>query len=563
MTFIALTDAEVDAKSPIDDALMGKIQENFNDLDSRVVTAGNSPFVFELNGPLSVIRNYRRSLAYGLINKEFTPTICRMLLKKSGTSGNLTIDIRKHTRPNTPITGISHQYTGGSTGVAQQGSALATQSISRATTAINTQSITQPKTVLNVQSIVQVQGTNLWRYNLDVAPDSDWAVGDSFTAASCTAGGNNGTFTIAELNQDGYPSVVVTNASGVAQTGAAGTCALLLFSYNYTNPVGTQFVAGEFALFSSHTAGANDGTYALFKVNQGGNNVWIKHASGVTQGGAAGTLNAHRWVYNFTGAASVTDYIENEYAKMASHTTGSNNGNFRIVGVNVGGNNIIVYNEAGATQAGILGSVNTNRWKYNMPSDPSSDVAAADTIYASGHTNALNDGSFTVKEVTSSAIIVYNEAGVAQGGTAGTVSSTKKLIKFASDMSASYTTDSYIEMLGTVSGYYAIGRTKAPFKVIQVNRGGGANYNVVIDAAVVPAAPSQASPAGHVILEMKSIFSVVPSIAAAVLSLIPQYNLSTVSTDLLTGVVSATEPLMLYITEMHAGTPEDLTVVIS
>ena len=215
MTFVALTAEEIDAKSPLDDALFEKIKDNFDDLDSRVVTAGNSPFVWEINGPLNVIKNFKRSIAFGLVNKEFTPSVCRFMLKRSGISGNIAFDIRKHTRPLTPITGIEHQYSASTSSIAQQGTSSSTQSIERSYTQINTQSITHAKSALNVQSIIAVQGTNRWRYNLDSTPDSYYAVGTYVTFASCTAGGNNGTFAIKEVNQDGYPCLVIENASGV------------------------------------------------------------------------------------------------------------------------------------------------------------------------------------------------------------------------------------------------------------------------------------------------------------------------------------------------------------
>lgn len=562
MAFVAITTAEADAKSPMDDTLWGKVKDNFDDLNSRVVTAGNSPFVWEIHGKLATIRNFKRSIAFGLVNKEFTPSICRFMLKKSGTSGTLSFDIRKHTAPLTPITGIDYQFSDSTLSVARV-SGASTQSIARSTAQISTQSISFAKAAANVTSIIQVIGTNLWRYNLDSTPDADWVIGKSVTFASCTTPANNGTFVIVEVNQSGYPSVVVTNASGVAQTSAAGTCQLKLMSYNFTNPVSSEFAAGESALFASHSDAANDGTLPVYAVNSGGNNLLVFNASGVAQGGAAGNTNVLRWKFAFSALASTTNFVVGEKAHMTTHTSGGNNGDFTITAVNLGGNNVTVYNTAGVAQGGAAGATDTNRWKYSLTNDPSAQITAGDTVRLSSHTSSNNDGTFTVKEVNNSAgtnVVVYNTSGVAQVGAAGLTATTKKLVKFLSDQSAVYTTDSYIEMQGCASGLYNFAGGREPFRVLQVNRGGGANFNVVIDA---PTASSQASPAGLVAVEMKSIFTVAPSLSASVTALSANENIKGTSTDIAATVIDAQTPLMLYLTSVMSGDPQDLTVSIA
>lgn len=563
MAFVALTAAEIDAKSPLDDALMEKIKDNFDDLNDRVITAGNSPFVWELHGPLREIADFRRSIGYGLVNKEFTPSVARFMLKKSGTSGSLAFDIRKHTRVNVAITGIDHQYSGATQSVGRVTGAT-TQSIARAASQISTQSITFAKAAINVESIVSV-GTNLWRYNLSSAPDSDWVIGDVVTFASCTNAANDGNFALVEINQNGYPSVVVSNGSGVAQTSAAGTCQIRIISYNFTNPVSTEFAAGEIATFASHTNANNDGALTIYAINQGGNNIWVKRTSsdGVVQAGVAGTVDTNRWKFNYSAAVSTTNFVVGEKAHMSGHTSGVNDGDFTITAVNSGGNNLVVYNSAGAVQAGSGGSGDTNRWKYALPTDPSSQVTAGDTVYMSGHTSGNNDGTFTVKEVNNSAannVVVYNVSGVAQAGVAGNVYTTRKLVKFLADQSANFTTDSYIEMLGCASGLYNAADSRAPFRVLQVNRGGGANYNVVIDN---PTAPSQANPAGMVATEMKSIFSSAPSLSSSVVGLTGNENIVGTSSSLVATAIAAQVPLMIYLTEVPSGDPQDLTILLA
>src|SRR3982751_5658510 len=131
MSFTALANAEVDAKSPMDDLLWGKVQADLDDLNSRVIAAGAAPFQYEVQGKLIRLTNYKRSIAMGVVNKEFTPTACRYLLKKSGSSA-LGFDLRYHTSPRTAITAISHQYNAATSSISRRGSALSTQSISRA-----------------------------------------------------------------------------------------------------------------------------------------------------------------------------------------------------------------------------------------------------------------------------------------------------------------------------------------------------------------------------------------------------------------------------------------------
>lgn len=559
MAFRSINADEVDAKSPIDDYLMDTVKQNDDDLNARLVTSGNSPFVWEINGPMRVLRNFKRSVGMTLINKEYTPIICRFALKKSGTSGNIAFDIRKHAALNLAIQGISHQFSGSTNSVARVAGA-STQSIARATAQVSTQSISYAKTSLNVQSIVQVPGTNLWRYNFSTTPDSDYSIGDTILFASCTSGGNNGAFAIKEINQSNGFNVVVNNASGVEQAGAAGTGQLLLFSYNFVNPVSSQFVAGESALFASHSTGGNNGTLPIYAVNSGGNNVWVKNASGAVQAGVAGTMDNLRWVYTYSVAVSTTFFVVGQLAHFESHSSGGNNGDFPITAVNSGGNNIVVYNTGGATQGGAAGSGTPNHWTYFLASDPSAQVAVADTILGAGHSTPFANGVYPVSAVDSSSVTVYNANGAAQGSAAGTVSTTRKLVKFSSDQSASFTLLSYIEMIGCPSSYYNVLNNKAPFRVLQINRGGGANYNVVID---VPYGPEQAGAAGMVAAEMKSIFSSSPSLAFSKAGLTGNENIVGVSSAIIAEAIPAQTPLKLYFTEIMGGQPRDFTVSLS
>jgi hypothetical protein len=392
--------------------------------------------------------------------------------------------------------------------------------------------------------------------------DSDWKIGTFVTFAGCTNSANNGTFSIVNVNQSGFPSIVVSNASGVAQTSAAGTADLCLWSYNYSNPVDSDFAVGEVALFASHTNESKNGSFTIHKINEAGNNVWVYNQNGAAQASPAGTLNTERWIFAYSAAVNTNEYVAGERALMASHTNAANNGNKLIIEVNRSGNNLIIYNPGGVVQGGAAGNATTNRWRYVLNTNPSSQVSVGDKVSFEGHTNAANNGIFEIKIVNNSGndLVIYNEAGVAQGSAAGAPRHTRKLVKFGSDQSSVFTTDSYFEMTGTVSGLYRATPNREQFKVLEVNRGGGANYNVVIDGGN---APSQASPAGFVSLEAKSIFIVPPSIPVDVTAEEPNKVLKIQSSNFVAGSISTNTPVMLYILEVPLGDPEDLTVILA
>lgn len=553
--------SQTDAKSPVDDNLMDSIRLDLNYLDG-LISGGNYAFSFGLDGQLIAAAGFKRAVDTVPLYKTFTPVTCRVGLRKSGASGQLKIDIRKHNEVKIPIIGIDHQYDQLTQSIANIAPALATQSISLATPTINTQSITFTKAAINVQSIILL-GNNRVRYNLATAPDADWAIGDSVTFAGCTTGANNGTFVLVDISQSGHPSVVISNASGVAQVSAAGTCQLQLMSYNYTNPVSSQFVAGEQCVFASHTTAANNGTKTIYAVNATGNNILVKNPTGVIQAGVLGNVSVGRWSYNYASAVSSPDFTVGEKAKMASHTTGANNGNFTITAINLSGNNIIVSNAAGVAQAGVAGTANTNRWIYTQPLDPSTQFSVGQNAQFENHTTPANNGIFVVKQINRSSLnnlVVYNENGVAQAGVVGNSRHLRKLIKFTADQSANFTTLSFIEMVGTISGLYVKADNRSPYSVLEINRGGGANYNVVIEPS--QAAPLQASPAGYVQTEMKSIFSVQPILSNDLTALEPNEWLQGSYTSFVAGDIASGSPLGLYILQMPNGDPQDLKVTL-
>ena len=501
--------SQTDFKSPIDDQLMDAIRLDLDDLDSRVSSIGNYAYQFKLNGPIgSVLLPYRR-IDGVLIPGARTFSEVKVYMEVPGNSGSLEVDIRKYTTTNPAITALSRQFTGSINSVTQV-SAVNTQSITRATTQISTQSISLFKSAINISSIILLPD-GFSRYNLASTPDvTAWIVGDSVTTASCTNAANDGTWTIVRINDDGGNNIVVKNNSAVAQTGSAGTIQLNAFAYNFTNPVNSMFVAGEKALFASHTSAVNDGSLTMYAVNSGGNNIVVKNSTGVVQGGVAGTVDVYRWSYNLSSSAG-TDFAVGETIDAASHTDPLNDGTtFTIAALNNGGNNVIIYNIVGLAQGGVAGTLTPNRWIYALASDPSSSFSVAQNCVVASTTSAANAGTFAVKEVNRSAtnnIVVHNVSGVAQGGAAGSLVHARMLVSFGTDQSATITTASRISLINL-----ATESNEGEYDVVEVNRGGGSNFNAVVE---MPSGVIQASPCGRVNFESKSFFSARPTLTVA------------------------------------------------
>ncbi len=559
MAFISLLPSQVDAKSPVDDTLMGTIKDDLDDLDSRFSTVKTFDYEFKINGDLSIlpIGKYRRRLDGGLVAAAGTFTRARLFLENPGVSGSLEIDIRKYNTTNVLIAALSRQYSAAINSVTQIAPALATQSISRFVAQINTQSISRWKSSINISSIILL-GANLVRINLASALDADWLVGDSITIASASSGANNVTATLVRINDDGGNNIVITNASGVAQTAAAGTVSLNAWAYNYVNPVSTTgFVATESVIFATHSTGANNGTFTIYAVNSGGNNIIIKNSAGVAQAGVAGTADTSRW--NYTYSASVAaDFVVGESARMASHSTGANNGDFVIRAVNSGGNNIIVSNAAGVAQGGVAGTANTTRWIYALPTDPTSSFSVGQTFIASGTTSALNSGTFTVKQINRSAVnnlVISNVNGVTQAGAVGTLDHTRMLVSFTADQSSIYTTASRVNIVDTVSPL-----NLGEFTALEINRGGGANYNVVIENAT---GVVQASPCGRINFESRSIFNTKPilTLPTNILNRTNRDLKYVTSTDFNSeATVTAGTILAMEFTQIPLGSPSDCVI---
>ena len=500
---------------------MRAIRADLYGLESGIQQAGAFDYQWKLNGWLKTLRNNdgtfsaRYRFDGTMLSKDVTFSACRALLERAGDSGTLEVDVRRYTNPNVSITSITHLFSSTVSSIARRGVTQSTQSIARVTSQISTQSVARWKSQHTVNTIILL-GDGLVQYNLSGTVDSDYVAGDTFTAASCTDAANNGTFTVVRVNNDGGNNLVVSNTSGVAQSSSAGTVDLDAWKFTYTNPVSSEFTAGEAATFASHTSGSNDGTFTIYAINQGGNNIIVKRSGCVAQASAAGNCNVNRWVFTLASSAP-SYYAVGEKALTSGHTSGGNDGSLTIVAVNSGGSNLVLYNTAGVAQAGVAGSIDTLRWVYTLTSDPttSSNVQVGDSVWTNDVTSAANRGEFTVKETNVSSgtnVVLYNASGAVQGGSAGTLYTHKVKVSFATDQSSYMTTSSRITLFHTSKNSHTPGNIDGEYDVVQVNRGGGSNYNAVISKYGAVALPG---PCGRVVLESKSLFDTRPSVTVS------------------------------------------------
>lgn len=515
-----ISTSQVDAKSPIDEALMGAIKADLEYLDTNQQAAGAFDYQWKVSGGLNALRwspftsfIRRNRIDGGLISKPTTFQECRALLEDAGSVGTLDIDVRAYTDIDAAITSIRALYTDAIQSIGRVGSSVNTQSIARTTAQIATQSIARWKASLNILSIVthSYDETNptlvkYMRVNLSGAPDIDW-LSAQVTISGASSGANNGTFYVVGVLDDAQNAILISNASGLDQNSAAGSADLEAWKFTFTNPVSTEFAAGETEAFlaAAHTSGANNGLFSIYKINQGGNNIITRTVGPVAQAGVAGNANVQRFTYT-AAAAVATDYAVDEYMLAAGHTSGANNGIFRITAVNTIANGVSVYNSLGVVQGGAAGTINTERWQYSFATDPSANVTAGDWIIFIATSSALNSGWFVVKEVNHAAgtnIVVANAGGILQGGAFGSAYTAKKKVSFAADQSSIITTDSRINITNTLY------LQEDDYDVVEVNRGGGANYNAIINTNDTA---EQFGAQGRVALESKSIFDTRPSL---------------------------------------------------
>lgn len=579
--FVPIPSTDLDFKSPIDETLMLQLMENdqflFDNLGGG--GGGGGPIQWKLNGPLSNLRGSIASLPEkgyrldgAMISTAQGWSRVRLGLSEVGTGGQVKIDIKRHVRVNHTITAIEHQMNLATQAIGRLGSPINTQAISLRTPTISTQAINRTKSQMNVQDIISL-GSNRWRLNIEggVLLDSDWAVGQAILISGATNATNNKQVTIDAINEDGHPSIIFTSATGVQEINSPAVVNLQMFTYVFVNPVDTAgFVVGESAIFAGHTTAANNGTRPIVRINDGGNNIIVYNttAGATTQAGVAGTVQTTRWVYTFGAPVLTTDYFVGEQILAATHTTGANNGSFLIRAINDGGNNIVVTNTAGVAQAGAAGTVNTHRWVYTFLTDPSLVSAVGDLFSGFSHTAPGNNVvGAEIKELNRLALnnlVIYNTAGVVQGAAVGSVRSEFVVISFIDDQSANYLVGrSFVTtkncFLAVNNGIY--------LELIEINRGGGANYNVVVKnplALTSATALTQAFAKGQIDYESRSLFSTLPTlIVSAEQFSADEPAFGGQSAVFHAGTVPANSIIAIDVLELPTGTPADLSIDLS
>lgn len=507
-----ITDQQTKAKEPLDEQLMDAIRLNLENFDTRLLTSVGADFSYRVNGNLDILSlgttpENGEDLDAAFIGQERTLQVASLFLNEMGAGGTLEIDIKRLKYLGRPISGITNIFTANTQSIARGSATLATQSITKAEADLATQSITYHKAVLNIDNIVQVTGSSLWRLNLvdGSVIDEDYVVGRYIEVAGATAGGNNGVFDIKQVNKDNGLNLVVENLAGAAQPAAGGTVQLLLVAYTFISAVPSNFVnEGEDFTAVGHTDPSNDGVFTAYKVNDGGNNILIyKTTSLVEQVGVAGQCESFIWQYNFLTAV-LGAFVIGEVAEFTGHTDPNNNGSFVIKDLNnSGGDNIVIYNTAGVAQGGVAGSVDTNRWVYALDGDPDGLVSVGDNVIMAGHDNAANDGTFSVVDVK---YLATNNVVIynAAGVVQAGANGTVDHTQKAITFRQDYSADFEAGKSSVQISNTYNGNNDGIFTVVDVNRAAISPYNIICE---LTSGFLQSGDDGQIFSEVRSIFT--------------------------------------------------------
>jgi len=553
---------QTDALSPIDDNLMDSIREDLDYLDGLLGGANASGIEWVINGDLDNAYFFSKPIDGLLQTKEFTPNKIAVTMKKGGTAGSVTVDVRKVESVNNPIVSVLSSYKSNTQSITRKGGAFTPSSIQRSTPAINTLQINLFESAYAVDSIVRGVGPSSWRINLATPIDTTYvAVGDSIEIASSTNPANDGIFQITEIDQDNYKSIVIFNDAGVQELSSPATAQTLVFEYVFTNPVDTfGYVVGESVALAGHTDPLNNGSFEIFGVNDSGNNLIIKNPAGDTQGGAAGTASSNRWALA-SGSSVSTNFVVGENTTAASFGNAGNNGVFEVVGVNSPNTNTLyVYNESAVADVSPAGTASPNRFEYNMGATIAGGVTVGQLVRAEAHTSSANDGDFEVVEVGASSVVVANDDGALQAGVAGTITCERKIIAFESDptaTSADLAIGSLMEFDNTNNPDFDQNDLLEPWEVIDINVSAG--FNVVIDAVGLE---ELNAPRGAWISLQNSILNNPVVLNSQVAGNRPYEYIATDSTDFISGDIPEGTKLGLFLKMEMEGSPQDLTVTI-
>lgn len=372
-----ITALQVTAKQPIDEKLMQAIRDDLYGLEADIVAAGAFDYQFKVNGYLAQLRANDGSFAA-------RHRLDGAMISKNTTFSQCRILLEQTGNGGTLEVDV-RRYTNPNVAI-QSLLHLFTDAItgiSQRGSGLSTQSIARTTAQIATQSISR------WKTQLNVLS-------------------------------------IVLLGNGLVQ-------------YNLSGTPDADFVVADTFTAASCTTSANNGTFAIVRVNNnGGSNLVVQNASGVAQATAAGTMDLDAWKFVYTNPVSA-QFVAGESATMASHTTGANNGTFPIYAINQVGNNIIFKGSAFVAQGSAAGTADTNRWAFALSASAPSYIAVGESIATTSHTTGGNNGTLPVVAVNSGGnnICVYNASGAVQGGAAGTINSLRWIYSFASDPTTS------------------------------------------------------------------------------------------------------------------------------
>ena len=406
-SFQDIPDTDVDFKSPVDEFLMTTIRNNqrFNKCKAEeAAVSGGGNIEFKVNGPFDLLNlgstpENGENLDGGFVAEPLTLSRCALFILDQGVGGNFRFNIRRSSYLETPIKEIKNIFSANTQSVARGSAALATQTVVNAEATQNSQLIDFAFPSIDVENMIQIQGAFQFQTNFDpdtVTLDPDiYAPGNYIVIEGFSNATNNGVFEIQEINRCGGVNIIVENLSGVTEIPTSGTVKPNAAKYFFTTAVPSNFVPGEDAVFDGHTDPTNDGTFTIFRTNDGGNNIVVLKGATllVTQGSPGGTVESLRWRYSFLNTANDA-FVVGEVAEFTGHN--------------------------GAQLIDSVSLVAGSDWSYNVspttPLLPTSLIGKSVTF--SGMTNAANDGVFTIIAVNNggvASIVVTNGAGVAEG----------------------------------------------------------------------------------------------------------------------------------------------------
>ena len=382
MAFTPIAPTETEFKAPIDETLMEKIRLNFDDHESRIGGGGGGggSIAFKVNGSLVKLAS--------LLGSD--PTYGQKLDGAHVTAGQTFTRVRAYLKKNGNVgttrfdlrrhIRVNHPITFVNFQMDRD-----IQSIGKVGSPLATQAATKRTPQINTQLINRAKGS---------------VTGES---------------------------VVVIEAGVSARYNLAGIA------------LDADWKVGQKVKITGMGNANNNGEFFILEVNPEGHpGLVVGNTVAVNESGASGTINLQMFEYVFTNPVDVQGFKVGEIAILVGHTLAGNNGNFEIIRINDGGNNLIVYsNTIGAdTQGAPAGVADSTRWVYTFAAAVlTTDYFQGENLFASGHVSGNNNGQFEVAEINQAGnnLVVINLNGAVQGGSGGAVETLRWIYAFNVD----------------------------------------------------------------------------------------------------------------------------------